>query len=139
MLQELTGWKGVKSAIVTTLLTLGAPGDFCLNPDRGRGGQPVPAWKMFWTIFGTSNQLLAGLTLLGLTVWLKERGGRVWLVTAIPMVFMMVMTLWALGRTIAPWAATLLTRPHWETIPVVAVILCGLALVLIHRFGSKRK
>ena len=32
---------------------------------------------------------------------------------------------------ISPWAATLLSRPHWETIPVVAVILCGLALLLI--------
>lgn len=131
MLQELTGWKGVKSGIVTTLLTLVLPAIFVSIKIVDAGGTPVPAWKMFWTIFGTSNQLLAGLTLLGLTVWLKERDGRVWLLTAIPMVFMMSMTLWALGRTIAPWAGTLLSRPHWETIPIVAVILCGLALVLI--------
>jgi carbon starvation protein CstA len=72
---------------------------------------------MFWTIFGTSNQLLAGLTLLGLTVWLKERGGKVWLVTAIPMVFMMVMTLWALARTIAPWAATFSAAPIGKPSP----------------------
>ena len=31
---------------------------------------------MFWTLFGTSNQLLAALTLLGITVWLKRTGKR---------------------------------------------------------------
>lgn len=136
MLQELTGWKGVRSSMVTTLLTLALPAIFVSIRIVDPAGNPIPAWKMFWTIFGTSNQLLAGLTLLGLTVWLKERGGRVWLTTAIPMVFMMAMTLWALGRTVIPWAATLFTRPHWETIPVVAVVLSGLAILLI--FDSVR-
>jgi carbon starvation protein len=92
MLQELTGWKGVKSSMVTTLLTLALPAIFVSIRIVDPAGNPIPAWKMFWTIFGTSNQLLAALTLLGLTVWLKERGGRVWLLTAIPMVFMMAMT-----------------------------------------------
>jgi carbon starvation protein len=131
MLQELTGWTGVKSGMMATLLTLALPAVFVTIRIVDVSGNPVPAWKMFWTIFGTSNQLLAGLTLLGITVWLKERGGRTWLVTALPMVFMMAMTLWALGRTIVPWAATLFTRPHWETIPVVAVVLSGLAVLLI--------
>jgi carbon starvation protein len=131
MLQELTGWKNFRGGVAATLLTLALPAYFVTLRLVDPAGNPVPAWKMFWTIFGTSNQLLAGLTLLGLTVWLRERGGKLWLVTAGPMAFMMAMTLWALARTIAPWASSLASQPHWETIPVVAVVLSGLALLLI--------
>ncbi|HMU75318.1 MAG TPA: carbon starvation CstA 5TM domain-containing protein, partial [Elusimicrobiota bacterium] len=139
MLQELTGWKGVKGGAAATLLTLALPAYFVTLQMTDAAGAPIPAWKLFWTIFGTSNQLLAGLTLLGLTLWLK-RTGRFWLVTAVPMAFMMGMTLWALGRTIGPWAATLFSNPHWETIPIVAVVLSGLAILLIvESLGTLRR
>ena len=94
-------------------------------------GAVVPAWKVFWTIFGTANQLLAGLTLLGLTVWLKKRGGRAWIATAVPMGFMMAMTLWSLANTVWPWLRDLGVRPRWDTVPVVALVLTALALLLI--------
>lgn len=139
MLQELTGWKGVKGGAAATLMTLALPAYFVTLQMTDAAGAPIPAWKLFWTIFGTSNQLLAGLTLLGLTLWLK-RTGRFWLVTAVPMAFMMGMTLWALGRTIGPWAATLFSNPHWETIPIVAVVLSGLAILLIvESLGTLRR
>ena len=35
------------------------------------------SYQIFWTLFGTSNQLLAALTLLGVTVWLKQTGTSV--------------------------------------------------------------
>jgi carbon starvation protein len=44
---------------------------------------------------GTSNQLLAALTLLAITVWLHREKRRIWY-TAIPTVFVMVVTVWAL-------------------------------------------
>jgi len=50
-----------------------------------------------WTLFGASNQLLAALTLLSITVWLsnaKQRFGF----TLFPMAFVLVMTLWSLGK-----------------------------------------
>ena len=40
-------------------------------------GQP-PTYMQFWTLFGTSNQLLAALTLIGVTVWLQPHGQRYW-------------------------------------------------------------
>jgi carbon starvation protein len=131
MLQELTGWKGVKGGALATLITLALPAYFVTVRVADPAGNPVPAWKIFWTIFGTSNQLLAGLTLLGLTVWLKRRGGRAWVVTAVPMVFMMAMTLWALVRTAGPWLVSLFAAPRWETIPAVAAVLGVLALLLV--------
>ncbi|MBT2682462.1 carbon starvation protein A [Bacillus sp. ISL-37] len=50
---------------------------------------------LLWPLFGTSNQLLAGVSLLLVSIWLK-RQGRNYLVTFIPMVFVFFMTLWAM-------------------------------------------
>ena len=49
-----------------------------------------------WPLFGAVNQTLAGLTLIVLTVYLKGRGGVKYLLTLIPAIFMVVMTIWAL-------------------------------------------
>ncbi len=50
---------------------------------------------LLWPLFGTSNQLLAGVSLLLVSIWLK-RQGRNYLITFIPMVFVFFMTLWAM-------------------------------------------
>jgi len=49
-----------------------------------------------WPMFGAVNQLLAALALLLVTVYLKRRGGLKFLVTALPCLFMLVMTIWAM-------------------------------------------
>jgi carbon starvation protein len=48
-----------------------------------------------WQVFGASNQLLAALTLLGVTLALRRMRKPTWPVAG-PMVFMMVICLWAL-------------------------------------------
>jgi len=48
-----------------------------------------------WPLFGAVNQLLAGLALLVITVWLGKKGSPI-IYTAIPMVFMIIMTGWAM-------------------------------------------
>jgi carbon starvation protein len=45
-----------------------------------------------WPLFGAVNQLLAALALLVGTVYLRRRTRWGWLVTAVPMVFMLIMT-----------------------------------------------
>ncbi len=59
---------------------------------------------MFWDLFGASNQLLAALTLLGVTVWLwrTRRSPLVWLVTGVPTVVMYTMSTWALAQLTLP-------------------------------------
>jgi carbon starvation protein len=59
------------------------------------------AYLAYWTLFGTSNQLLAALTLLGVTVWLYRSGKKIWF-TLVPMVFVMTITVVALVLQI--WA-----------------------------------
>jgi len=90
IVQELFGWKGRVGALGGTLLTLVLPIAVLFV---GRQGDSM----RFWTVFGASNQLLAGLTLLTLTVWLK-RSGRRYAFALLPMLFVLALTLWALGR-----------------------------------------
>ncbi|MCF8091756.1 MAG: carbon starvation protein A [Desulfotignum sp.] len=49
-----------------------------------------------WPLFGAVNQTLAGLALIIITVYLKDKGGVKWMISGIPALFMMVMTIWAL-------------------------------------------
>jgi carbon starvation protein len=90
VVQELLGWPGKAGAVLGTLATLGLPVYLLAFAEPG-------AWARFWTLFGASNQLLAALTLLAVTVWLG-RSGRQRAFTFLPMVFVLVITLWALAR-----------------------------------------
>jgi carbon starvation protein len=98
IIQELTGWRDAKGRWLGTALTAGVPLFFVLRTTLNAQGQPVPAWRTFWTLFGASNQLLAALTLLGITVWLwrTRRAAWVWPVIGIPTVLMYTMSSWAL-------------------------------------------
>jgi carbon starvation protein len=58
----------------------------------GGGGTGALA---LWPLFGALNQLLAGLALLVITVWLARKGVPIFY-TAIPMVFMVGITGWAM-------------------------------------------
>jgi len=51
---------------------------------------------ILWPLFGTANQLLATLALLVTTMYLKQKGGLKWLVTAVPCAVMIVITGWAM-------------------------------------------
>ena len=58
------------------------------------GGSGTGA-MILWPLFGAVNQLLGGLALLVITVWLARRSTAIYY-TAIPMVFMIAMTGWAM-------------------------------------------
>ena len=129
--QELTGWTGTRGRIWATLCTLAVPAVCVSLTMKDQAGHVVPAWKVFWMIFGTSNQLLAALTLLTITVWLK-RSGRPWVVSAIPAAFMLMMTLWSLVLTAQPWL-TALVHGRWvlDWIGAIALVLMGLAILVV--------
>jgi carbon starvation protein len=89
---------------------------------------------MFWNLFGASNQLLAALTLLGVTVWLwrTRRETWVWLVTGLPTAFMYVMSTWALVTLTLPrfrgpdgWVAPA------DPVPWAGLVLLVLAAVML--------
>jgi len=91
-----------------------------------------------WPIFGSANQLLAGLALLAVSAWLAKSGKKN-LMTVIPMVFMFAVTLTAL---------VLVAKTNFSggslIIGTLAAILFVLAIVLIVTtikvfFGDKSK
>lgn len=91
IVQELLGRRSATWGALATAATVGIPLLFVLGADPTR-----KAYLDYWTLFGASNQLLAALTLLGITVWLR-RTGRPWWFTAAPCAFVLVVTVSALG------------------------------------------
>jgi carbon starvation protein len=88
ILQELIGLPGRAGALGATAVMCGVPAALLLASDTG-------SYRLFWTLFGSSNQLLAGLSMLGITVWLKRSRRRYWYTLA-PAVFLLGMTVWSL-------------------------------------------
>jgi carbon starvation protein len=130
ILQEITGWKGRAGRSLATLLTIGVPAAFVTATLKDASGNPVPAWKVFWSLFGASNQLLAALALMAVTVWLHRTAKfrRAWLVAFLPAVWMFLMSNWALlGLMRAGWFASGAFRPSASPVPVAALILFLLA------------
>ena len=125
MFQELMGWKSFAGGCAATLISLAVPLAFLLLTKE-------KAYLVAWPIFGTSNQMLASLTLLALSAWLAKSGKSVFYVV-IPMVFMMAMTVLALILQVTPFLAALpdilsgrQTKPD-----VVIAGICGIILLLL--------
>jgi len=98
IIQELTGWKGWFGRILSTAIMGGLPVFLMTVNMTDTEGKPVAAWSIFWKTFGASNQLLAALALIGITIWLVNtaKNKKAWLVTFLPAVFMFIMSSWAL-------------------------------------------
>jgi len=97
ILQEFTGLKGKAGVVLATAGTLTLPLLFLLSTKE-------KGYLVAWPIFGSSNQLLAALTLLALAVWLKNSGRRIGFVL-LPLAVMLVMSLWSLLLLIQPFLA----------------------------------
>jgi carbon starvation protein len=129
--EELTGLRNKVGRALGTLLTAGVPIIFLFQTMTDAKGNPIPAWKTFWNTFGASNQLLAALALIGVTVWLVKtaKNKRVWLVAFIPAVFMFVMSNWSLLDSVNK-AWILKTPGIHPAIPIVAIILVVLSVLV---------
>jgi carbon starvation protein len=89
-------------------------------------------WVYLWQLFGASNQLLAALSLLIVTVWLRSIG-RNPAFAGIPMLFMYVTTIAATGITAWNLYKTVATREGVATISVLgawAMIIVAILLVV---------
>ncbi|MCB9729930.1 MAG: carbon starvation protein A [Deltaproteobacteria bacterium] len=91
---ETMGIGLLRNRYVSAALAVGAIAVFAFLRLDGK-----PAGLALWALFGTTNQLLAGLALLAITLYLLRRG-RLWVVTAIPMVLLLSVTLWAMAVNI---------------------------------------
>lgn len=85
--------------------------------NAGKGG------LILWPLFGATNQLLAGLSFLVITFYLWRRGRAVWFLV-IPMIFMLIMPIWAMTYQ-------LFLAPGWLISEQPNMLLGGIGLATI--------
>ncbi|WP_170006100.1 carbon starvation CstA family protein [Bacillus fonticola] len=116
----------VVSSAALTLLPQGPKG-------FGSGGY------LLWPLFGTSNQLLAGISLLLIAIWLKNLG-RNYMPAFIPMVFLMFMTLWAMvTQVFTTWFPFGGTDSSWLLFIFGAIILVFTIWIMLTAISALTK
>jgi carbon starvation protein len=84
-LGESVGVPLLRNRFVAAALGIGLALVLAVTQAGGKGG------LLLWPLFGTTNQLLAGVTLLIVSIWLR-RAGRPYLYTMLPMVLVAAAT-----------------------------------------------
>ncbi len=126
VLQELLGITAstLKVRLGATLISLILPIILLHIKFYAPDGTPIPAWKKIWPIFGSTNQLLAALVLLTIYVWAKNINPGKLLFILIPTIFMIIITLSALGYIT-------FSNLRFNIITLIALILLVLAFYMI--------
>ena len=94
-------------------------------------------WVYLWQMFGASNQLMAALGLIVVTVWLRSENRKT-TYAIVPMVFMYVTTIFATIVTARNLYVTIAANPKMSGLPVVgawamifvALLLLAAALII---------
>lgn len=112
---------------VATLIAVGA----CIALAFGAGGASGAGGMIIWPLFGTTNQLLAGLCLLVVSLLLLKLGRPVWF-TLLPMAFLLVMTILAL--LIQLWS--FVSVGNWLLVIMDLLILVAAAMVALEAISA---
>lgn len=115
LLQELLRTESRLAGLLATAATVGAPLAILLSGGQG-------AWRKFWVLFGTSNQLLASFTLIVVTVWLYRTGRRYWY-TLLPLLFVLAVT----GTALVLQAKTGLDAATKDGLSFTPAVMNGIA------------
>ena len=127
---EIAELMGIKlSGLVATIIAVGFA--LALTFSTGLDGS---GGMLIWPLFGTTNQLMAGLTLSILAIMLTQLRRPTWPIL-IPLLFVTVMSLWAAIlqlRTL--WAAQ-----NWLLLVIDIVIICCAIWVIVEAFTAISK
>lgn len=108
-------------ALAALLAAMPPPGQAWSMANAGQGG------LILWPLFGAMNQLLGGLAFLVTAFYLWRRGRPVWFLT-LPMIFMLIMPMWAMIWQLFVGGAD---NPSWVSQgkwPLVAIAVATLVL-----------
>ncbi|WP_019854176.1 carbon starvation CstA family protein [Actinopolyspora mortivallis] len=103
-----------RNMTVATSVAVAVPLAMALLPGGGEKGY---TFGVLWQLFGTTNQLTAGLALAVVAVWVTKNG-RNPLVVLFPLLFLLVMTTWALVLNLVEFLA----QGQWVLAPLDTVI-----------------
>ncbi len=119
---ELASDLKVKPLTNRHLATFVAVGTALLLALSQKGGKGA---LILWPLFGTVNQLLAGLSLLAVTIYLYKRGKGV-LYTLIPMMIILFLTSWAMALNLK----TYMSQQSWHLV-IIGFIIVVLELWMV--------
>ena len=118
VIEEMIGLRSTLTRFGGTLLALLPPAILGFTTIDGQ-----PVWKAIWPLFGATNQLMAALALVALTVYLKTIR-KPSLYALLPAVLMIAMPLWALGELIR-------THGAFSLLGMIALGMVALACYVI--------
>jgi len=120
---EIVRWRPLaRNLTLASLIAVAVPMAMALLPGGGEAGY---TFGVLWQLFGTTNQLTAGLALAVIAVWVTKRR-RNPTVILVPLVFLLVMTSWALIVNLINF----IEASEWVLAPLDAIIFV-LAMWLI--------
>ena len=106
------------AVVIATAMAAIPPGGAEWNwANAGKGG------LILWPLFGATNQLLAGLSFMVIAFYLWRRSRAIWFII-IPMIFMLIMPMWAMIHQ-------LLFAPGWLVTDDTDWLLGGIGLATI--------
>jgi carbon starvation protein len=119
---EIYGLPLLKNGILATLVAVGC----CLLLAFGAGGASGAGGLTIWPLFGSTNQILAGLTLLVISVMLIKLG-RPARYTLIPMIFVLLTSSWAAVLKLIEWYQV----GNWVLVTIDVIVLVTSVLVIL--------
>ncbi len=118
-LSSSLGLKFLSGKYVATSIAVITGGALALCDGKGKGG------LILWPLFGATNQLLASLALLILTVYLAKKGKPI-IYTLIPFLFMFIMTGWAMFSQLSSY----LSKGSWHLL-IIGILIIVLEVWMI--------
>ncbi|MFH5823795.1 carbon starvation protein A [Georgenia sp. AZ-5] len=125
---ETAGWHRLsRNLTLASVVAVAVPLVLALLPGGGDAGY---AFGVLWQLFGTTNQLTAGLALAVVAVWVTRRG-RNPVAVIVPLVFLLAMTTWALIVNLVNF----IRLEEWLLAPLDAIIFV-LAMWLVYEAAA---
>ncbi|MFQ5849906.1 MAG: carbon starvation protein A [Candidatus Binatia bacterium] len=124
---DMLGLPVLKVGWVATVIAVLTTGLLALYDGQGKGG------LIIWPLFGTTNQLLASLALLVISVFLtKLRRPTVYTLT--PMVFLLIVTVWAMLFNLRNYWV----KENWGLFIIGAIILISAVYMVVEAVRTIR-
>ena len=119
---QIYGIPALNKGVLATLVAVG----FCLLLAFGAGGASGSGGLTIWPLFGSTNQILAGLTLLVISVMLI-RLGRPARYTMVPMIFVLITSSWAAVLKLIEFYQA----GNWLLVTIDVVVLVTSVMVML--------
>jgi carbon starvation protein len=122
----------LKNNYISTLVAVGA----CLLLAFGvsNGNYPGDGGTLIWPVFGATNQILASMTLIVLSVYLIKLGRPArYLLT--PMIFILLMAIWASVWYVMDYVS----RGQWILVAIQVAVMVSAVFIILESWAAVSK